>query len=93
MGWGQSKPQQNNVALAQSVSNETMGQRVGVLEIMVIVCAVLMGVLILYLIRGQCKKRVRGWFQKEAVAAGWSLPVVKVQAVPPPTIPRNPDVY
>lgn len=93
MGYNQSKPQQNNVAIAQTVSNEMIGQKVSSLEIIVIVFAVFLGILTIWFVRNQCKKRVRNWFQKEAVVAGWSPPMVKVQTVQPPTVPRNPEAY
>lgn len=83
MGYYHSKPQQNNVALAQSVSNENIGEKVNFMGIVLIVIAVVFGVLIIFMLKSQFKKRMRSWFRKEASAAICTTPpVVKVHTVP-----------
>lgn len=91
MGYNQSKQQQNNVAVAQSVTNEYIGQKVNYLEIVLIIIAVALGLVLLCLFRSQCKKRVRAWLRKEAAIVGVSPPVVKVHSVQPPTVAHHTD--
>lgn len=94
MGYSQSKPeQQNNVAIAQTVSNETIGQHISYLEILLTGCAVVLGVVLLCYFRNGCKRSVRNWFRKEAAMVGLSPPVVKVHTVQQSTGTQGQDVY
>lgn len=93
MGYNQSKQEQNNVAIAQTVTNEAIGQKVNYLEIVLIIISVAVVIVLLCLTRTQCKKRVRTWLRKEAAIATMSPPVVRVQTVQPPTVSHPTEVY
>lgn len=87
MGFGQSKEQQNNVALAQTVTNNELADTVNLNEILLIVIMVLLGIFVLHVLRSQCNKAFNGVMKNQQMAymvpTGGSLPVVKVESPPP----------
>ena len=61
-------------------------------EIVLIVLAIMFGIVLLWLIRHQCRKHVRNWFRKEAEVIGLA-PAIKGINVQQPTSTRATDVY
>lgn len=82
MGWGQSKSQEQNVAVAQAVaSSNNVEDKINNYGIILIVIVVLLAAMLVYALHTQCRRKVRGWLRKEVVGLGLT-PVIKVQPIP-----------
>lgn len=99
MGFGQSKEQQNNIAVSQTVTNNELANQVNLNGIFLITIMVLLVIVVLHIVRNQCKNSLRGFFQNpqsqwvySGPPAGQNLSMVKVEPVQPPTQAAKPSV-